>query len=445
MDSPEIRFAQRDDVNIAFFATGRPAPDIVFVPNWTSNIELFWEQGPFGRIIKPLASIGRVIAFDQPGTGISDPVALDELPTMEQWMDDVRIVMDAAGCERATLVAEGAAGPLAILFAATHPERTDGLVLLGSFARMMRDDGYPWGFPVDSLNKGIENWLAIWGTGRQLAISAPSVADDEQEVRVMGRAERHSASPGVARAYFRLIMELDVRHVLPAVRVPTLVIHRSGDRWIRIGHARYLADNIANAKLVEIPGEDHLFLYRDTATVIAEIQEFLTGVRAVPDDTERVLATFLFTDIVDSTLRATEMGDRLWRETLDAHDRVVRVLLERFRGREVKATGDGFLATFDGPARAVRCAVAIRDEARRIGLEIRAGLHTGECEVRGEDVGGVAVHVAARVLGLARDGEVLISQTVKDLTIGSGLDLADRGLQVLRGVPGEWRVFEVRT
>jgi class 3 adenylate cyclase len=281
----------------------------------------------------------------------------------------------------------------------------------------------------------------MWGTGRQLDLTAPSVAGDDTQVRIMARAERHSASPGVARAYFHLVQELDVRHVLPSVRVPTLVIHRTGDRWVRIDHARYLVEHIEGAKLVEIPGDDHFFLWRDTETVVSEIQGFLTGVKTMPDDTDRVLATLLFTDIVGSTGRATEMGDRRWKELLDAHDRMVRVLLERFRGREVKTTGDGFLATFDGPARAVRCARAIGDEAREMGLDVRAGLHTGECELRGEDVGGLAVHVAARILALAGDGEVLASQTVKDLTIGSGLEFTERGEHALRGIPGEWRLY----
>lgn len=445
METPEIRFVQRDNLHIAYFTAGNGPPDLVYVPNWTSNIEVFWERGPFGRFIKRLTQIGRVIAFDQPGNGISDPVPLESLPTMEDWVNDVRVVMDAAGSERATLVAEGAAGALAILFAATHPDRTNALVLIGSFARLFRDEDYAWAFPPEGMEEGIERWMKVWGTGRQLWQTAPSVADDPDEVFLMGRAERQSASPSVARAYFRIISQLDVRDVLPAVRVPTLVVHRTGDRWISVEHGRYLAEHIPGARLVEVPGDDHFFFYGDMRPLIDPLRDLVAQVREHEEGMRRVLATFLFTDIVDSTRRAVALGDRRWKETLDSHDAAVRTELERFGGREVKTTGDGFLATFEGPARAIRCALAIRDRAQRLGLDIRAGLHTGECELRdGGDVGGIAVHVGARILGEAGVSEVLASQTVKDLTIGSGIGFEDRGARPLRGVPGEWRIYAVR-
>ncbi|MHB8513506.1 MAG: adenylate/guanylate cyclase domain-containing protein [Actinomycetota bacterium] len=443
METPEIRWTKRDELAIAYFTVGQGPPDIVYCPNWTNNIEIFWEQGPFGLIMKPLAAMGRLIAFDQPGTGISDPVALNELPPIEQWMEDVRIVMDAAGSERAALVAIGAGGALACLFAASHPERVSSLVLLGAFARFMRAEDYPAGYPEHTREPGLKAWLDVWGTGRQVLTTAPSVAHDEREINIMGRAERHSASPGVARAYFSLINDLDVREVLPAIRVPTLVIHRTGDRWIRVEHARYLATHIPGAKLVEVPGDDHFFMFSDTDFVMSEIREFLTGSRAYQGDTDRVLATLLFTDIVDSTRRASQIGDARWRELLTAHNAAVRALLERFRGKEIKSTGDGFLATFDGPARAVRCAKAIVDETRRLGLEVRIGLHTGEVEMLGADVGGIAVHIGARVMAAAGSGEILVSSSVPPLVLGSGIEFDDRGSHEFKGVREPWHLFSV--
>jgi class 3 adenylate cyclase len=351
--------------------------------------------------------------------------------------------MDAAGSERAALVALGAGGALACLFAASHPERVSGLVLMGAFARFMRDDDYPAGYPEHARARGLQAWLDVWGTGRQLLITAPSVAHDEREIRVMGRAERHSASPGVARVYFNLINDLDVRDTLPAIRVPTLLIHRTGDRWIRIAHAHYLAEHIPGAKLVEIPGDDHFFMYSDTDMVMEEIREFLTGTRSHPGGSDRVLATLMFTDIVDSTRRANEMGDRRWSELLESHNATIRSLLERFRGHEINTTGDGFLATFDGPARGVRCAQAILDETRRLGLELRIGVHTGEVEVLGDDVGGIAVHIGARVMAAAGPGQILVSSSVPPLVLGSGIEFDTRGEHKFKGVEGHWHLYAV--
>ncbi|MEO7802894.1 MAG: adenylate/guanylate cyclase domain-containing protein [Actinomycetota bacterium] len=418
---------------------GTGPPDIVYVPNWTSNVEIFWEGKPFGRLIRRLSTLGRVIIFDQPGNGLSDPVPLGDLPTMEQWMDDVRVVMDAASCEQACMVAPDSAASLALLFAATHPERTKAIVLINGFARYLRETDYPWGFP----RPAIDSWLEIWGTGRQLSITAPSVVDDEREVRAMARAERHSASPAVARAFFRLISEIDVRHVLAAVHVPTLVLHTAGNRWIRAGHGRYLSEKIEGARYVEIPGEDHHIFYGEMEPYIHEIQEFLEGAGAAPDEPDRVLATLMFTDIVDSTRAAIELGDGRFKDMLDEHDQFVRLQLDRFRGQEVNTTGDGFLASFDGPARAIKCAGAIRQGARSLGIELRVALHTGECEIRKDGIGGIAVHIAARVLGESAPGEILVSSTVKDLVAGSGFVFEDRGIRTLKGVPDQWRLFAV--
>lgn len=443
VEIPEVRYARSGDLHIAYMVAGQGPPDIVYIPNWTGNVEIIWEGKPFGRLIRRLSTLGRVIMFDQPGNGLSDPVPLGDLPTMEQWMDDVRIVMDAASCDHASMVASDSAVPLALLFAATHPERTKAIVLINGFARMMADADYPWGFPQSRREESIDRWLQMWGTGRQLSMTAPSAAGDEREIRAMGRLERHSASPGVARAFFQMISDLDVRHVLPAVHVPTLVLHTEGNRWIRVGHGRYLGKNIDGAKYVEIPGEDHFIFYGDMEPFIFEIQKFLEGAGAAPEEPDRMLATLMFTDIVDSTSTASDLGDGRWRDMLDEHDTFVRLQLDRFRGQEVKTTGDGFLASFDGPARAIRCANAIRQGARSLGMELRVGLHTGECEVRDDDIGGIAVHIAARVLGESAPGEVLVSSTVKDLVAGSGFVFEDRGIRILKGVPDQWRLFAV--
>jgi class 3 adenylate cyclase len=443
VEIPETRYAKSRDLNIAWSVGGAGPHDILHCSNWTSHVEAFWDWAPFARTIRRLATLGRVISFDLPGNGLSDPVSLDQLPTIEQWMECVRVVMDAAGSERAVLFASGAAGGLAIPFAATHPDRVSGLVLQDSFARLRRADDYPFGLPEAGIETGMRWFLDRWGTGRQLELTAPSLANDAYELNLMGRAERYSASPGVADAFFRMITDIDVRNVLPAVHVPTLVVHRAGDRWIRPQHGRYLADQVAGARYAEVPGDSSHACYGDTEAVINEIRSFLE-VLPEQSDVDRVLATILFTDIVDSTKRAAEMGDRKWREMLDRHDAVVRDHIERFRGRQIKTTGDGVLATFDGAARAVRCSVSIREAMRSLGIQIRSGVHSGEIELRGEDVGGIAVHAAARVAALAGSGEILASQTVKDLTVGSGLTFEERGSHALKGVPGEWPLYAVR-
>ena len=442
METPEVRYAKSGDLSIAYMTAGTGPPDIVYVPNWTSNVEIFWEGNPFGRLLRRLSTMGRVIFFDQPGTGLSDPVPPDSLPTMEQWMDDVRIVMDAVGSRSAVFVAGDAAGPLAMLFAASHPERVDSLILTNSYARVLRDADYSWGFPLERRADAIDWWMERWGTGRQLELTSPNAAKDPLEVRAMGRAERHSASPAMARAIFNLISDLDVRHVLSAVRVPTLVVHTEKSRWIRVEHGRYLAEHIPGAEFVGLDGNDTGIFYGDLDPYFAEVERFLAHAGTSSREPERALFTIMFTDIVDSSARAGQLGDARWKELLDAHDAMVRLQLDRFRGREIKTTGDGFLATFDGPARAVQCARALRDAAHALGISVRAGLHTGECELRGEDIGGIAVHIAARVASAAGGGEVLVSSTVRDLVAGSRLVFQDRGLHELKGV-GEWRLFSM--
>jgi class 3 adenylate cyclase len=389
--------------------------------------------------------LGRLVQFDQPGTGASDPVPLTALPTMEQWMDDVRVVMDAEGVTRATLIAEDSGGPVALLFSATHPERVHRLVLVNSYARMERAPDYPWGFPSAVRDRAVENWSRIWGTGEQLQITAPRFADDAETRRNFGMIERLSAPPSVAHALFDMISQIDVREVLPAVRVPTLVLHRTADPWIQVGHGRYLAEHIPDARFVALSGDTHYaYFLGDTEEAMRHIAEFVTGGAHGMDDAERILTTLLFTDIVESTKRAVEIGDKAWQVLLAKHDALVRDLVGRYRGRVIKSTGDGCLAVFDGPARAVRSAAAIRDATRALGLAIRTGLHTGEVELRGEDVAGVAVHVAARVMAAAGAGDVLVSQTVKDLTIGSGIAYEERGEHTLKGVPGVWRLYAAR-
>ena len=444
MEIPATRYANVGGLSIAYSVGGRGGQDILVCSNWTSHVEASWDWAPSARLMHRLATLGRVITFDLPGNGLSDPVSLNDLPGMEQWMDCVRVVMDAADSERAVLFCEGAGGGLAIPFAATHPDRVVALILCNTFARLHRADDYPFGIPEERRESGIEWWLERWGTGRQLELTAPSVADDPHEVELMARFERHSASPGVARAFFRMISEIDVRDVLQAVHVPTLVLHREGDRWIRVQHGRYLAEHIEGARYGELRGDNHFAFYGDLEAVVDEMRSFLATLPE-PHDVDRMLAAILVTDIAGSTQRAAELGDSRWRALLDEHDAITRKQLAFFRGREIRSTGDGFLAVFDGAARAVRCAGAIRDALRPLDLPIRAGVHSGEIESRGGGVDGIAVHIATRVAETAAAGEVIVSQTVKDLTVGGGLAFDDRGVHALKGVPGEWRMFAVET
>lgn len=443
---PHVKFTRNvAGLSIAYTSLGHGPPDLVWVPNFTSHVDAWWLFKPATPFVASMARLGRLLQFDQPGTGASDPVPLASLPTMEQWMDDVRVVMDAEGVARATLIAEDTGGPVALLFSATHPERVERLVLVNSYARMERAPDYPWGFPSAIRVQAVERWSRMWGTGEQLQITAPRFAGDPETRRNLALIERLSAAPSMARVLFDMISQIDVRDVLPAVRVPTLVMHRTADPWIRVEHGRYLAEHIPDARFIALSGDTHYgYWFGDTEEVVGHIAEFVTGVAHDTHDTERILTTLLFTDIVDSTRRAVELGDRAWQALLAKHDALIQDLVGRYRGRVIKSTGDGCLAVFDGPARAVRSAAAIRDATGALGLAIRAGLHTGEVELRGEDVAGVAVHVAARVVAAAGAGDVLVSQTVKDLTIGSGIAYEERGEHTLKGVPGVWRLYHAR-
>jgi class 3 adenylate cyclase len=439
---PETRYARSKDGHVAYQVVGDGPLDLVFIPAWASNVEVMWEEPLLARFLHRLSTFSRVLCFDKRGSGVSDPVPLAALPTLEEWMDDVRAVMDAAGSARAALLGSGEGGQMAMLFAATYPERVTALILVATSARFLRDLDYPWGLPADRVPQLLQGLEEAWGIGGSLEILAPSVAHDERLRRWFARYERLGMGPRAFATMWGAYLERDLRRVLPSIRVPTLVLHRAEDRYFRVGHGRYLAEHIPGAKYVELPGEDNLIVVGDTETMLGEIEEFLTGVRPLPES-DRVLATVLFTDIVASTERSAQVGDRRWKDLLDHHDTLVRRELERHRGRFVKDTGDGILATFDGPARAIRCAQAIAASVKALGIEVRAGLHTGEVELRREDVTGIGVNIAARVMDAAGPGEVVVSSTVKDLVAGSGLRFADRGSHLLRGVPGEWRLFAV--
>jgi class 3 adenylate cyclase len=437
---PTTRYARSGDVHVAYQTVGDGPLDVVLVDQWWSNVDAQWDVPPLAQMLDRVAAFSRLILLDKRGTGLSDPVPLGGLPTLEEWMDDIRAVLVAVGSTRTALLSGVGACYLTILFAATYPERTSSLVLLDGYARLLGDDDYlPW-LPREFPPEEGEAIRAGWGAGVILRRLAPREADDPALLEAFARYERQSASPGTASAMLKMLYEGDVRRVLPAIRVPTLVIGHATPARIPLEHTRYLAEHIPGAKYVELPGDENLPWAGDSARLLAEVQEFLTGVRP-REELDRVLATVLFTDIVESTRRAAEVGDHRWRSLLAAHDRAARVELERHRGREIQTTGDGFFALFDGPARAIRCAASIRDAVRPLGLEIRSGLHTGEIELTGADVRGIAVHIGARIAALAGPGEILVSTTVKDLVVGSGISFEDRGLHELRGVPEEWRIY----
>ena len=430
------------EVNIAYQVVGEGPLDLVFVSGWVSNLDLMWEDPSYARFLRRLASFSRLILFDKRGTGLSDRVPETDLPTLEARMDDVRAVLDAAGAERAALLGHSEGGPMCLLFAATYPERTNALVLIGTYARRLIGEGYPFGATPEAYDAFLAEIADGWGGPVGLEVRAPSLADDERFRTWWSDYLRMSASPGAALALTRMNGQIDVRPALRTIEVPTLVVHRSGDRALPVEGARYIAERIRDVRLVELPGDDHLPFVGDQDAILDEIEEFLTGARRGAES-DRVLATVLFTDIVGSTERAVELGDRDWRDLLDSHHLLVRRELERWRGTELATAGDGFLATFDGPARAIRCACGVRDAVRGLGLEIRAGLHTGECEVRGDTIAGIAVHIGARVAALAAAGEVLVSSTVRDLVAGSGIEFDERGEHDLKGVPGRWQLYSV--
>jgi pimeloyl-ACP methyl ester carboxylesterase len=436
---PETRYASNDGVSIAYQTLGEGPIDLVLVPGWVSNLDAFWEEPAVEEFYRRLAAFSRLILFDKRGTGLSDRVGL---PSLEVRMDDVRAVLDAVGSERAALVGYSEGGPLCALFAATYPERTSALVMIGSYARMMQAPGYEFGRTPQQLQEFTDEIERDWGKPIGLQSRAPSRRDDERFRQWWARFLRASASPRDAISLLQMNSQIDIRHVLPSIRVPTLVLHSVHDRTLPVQGSRYIADQIPAAKLVELPGEDHLPYLTDSAAIVEEIEEFLTGVRRHAE-TERVLSTVLFTDIVGATEKADALGDRLWRQLLESHHQVVRRELARFRGREIDTAGDGFFAAFDGPARAVRCACAVSTSVRSLGIEVRAGAHTGECEVMGDKYGGIAVHNGARVAASAGPGEVLVSSTVKDLVAGSGLAFEDRGRRALKGLAGDWQLYSV--
>ena len=432
MTPPETRYAKSGDVHIAYQVVGEGPLDLIFVPGFVSNVEMLWEEPARAHLLSRLAAFSRLIVFDKRGTGLSDRHV--GVAHLEERMDDVRAVMDAAGSERAALFGVSEGGGMSMLFSATYPERTQALALYGSYAR------HPTLTP-EALPHHIELIGRVWGTGEYIMrYMMPTKASDENLRRRMARLERQCASPTAAVACIRMSGEVDVRGILPTIRVPTLVLHRTGDARVTIDAGRYIANHIPGAKFVELPGVDHSPEPDMADRIAGEVEEFLTGSRSSVEP-DRVLATVLFTDIVNSTKRAAELGDRQWRALLDRHDEAVRTQLGRFRGHEVKSLGDGFLATFDGPARAVRCAAAIADTVEPLGLTVRSGLHTGEIELTRDDIGGIAVHTAARVVAMAGPGETLVSSTVRDLVAGSGLRFEDRGRHALRGLPEEVHLY----
>jgi pimeloyl-ACP methyl ester carboxylesterase len=437
---PETRYAKSGHLNIAYQVVGEGELDLIYVPGWISNVELMWDEPAHAHVLDRFASFSRLIAFDKRGTGLSDPVPPDRLPTLEERMDDVRAVLDATHCERAAVFGFSEGGLMSVLFAATYPERTTALALYGVFAKRIWSPDYPWAPKPEGRAREIEELERNWGERMDLDKLAPS-EDDAFKDR-MATYFRRSASPGAAAALMRMNTQIDVRDVLPTIQAPTLVLHRRDDLDASVEEGRWIAGQIPGAKFVELPGDAHTLWAGDSDAIVDELEEFLTGARRGPEP-DRVLATVLFTDIVRSTEKATELGDRRWRELLERHHAIIRQQLTQYHGREVDTAGDGFLATFDGPARAIRCASAAQRVMPGIGLEIRAGVHTGECELHNDKVSGVAVHTGARVLAHADPGEVLVSQTVKDLVAGSGIEFQDRGPHQLKGIPGEWRLYSV--
>jgi class 3 adenylate cyclase len=442
---PETRYARSGDVSIAYQVTGDGPFDVVRVPPFVSHVELEWDVPMMLRFFAGLASFCRLIRLDKRGTGMSD--RFSDMPTLEVRMDDVRAVMDAVGSERAALMGHSEGAAMSILFAATYPERCWALVLDGGFPRVKWAPDYPFGSREEDARQ-TEGFLQSWGTTEHSLAAAEGIAPsaDAENRDALARLIRTGASPGAALALSRMNRDIDVRHVLPAIQVPTLVTHRSGDEPLVVRGSRFVAENIAGARHVEIPGGDHsMFTFQDA--LLPEIERFLTEAweeRAWEEaEPNRVLATVLFTDIVGSTAKTVDLGDAAWRELLDAHHTLIRRQLARYRGRELDTAGDGFFATFDGPARAIRCACAITEGVGELGLEVRAGLHAGECELMDNKVGGIAVNIGARVAAEAGPGEVLVSSTVKDLVAGSGIEFLERGPVELKGVPGEWRLFAV--
>jgi class 3 adenylate cyclase len=439
---PEVQFAKSEGAAVAYQVVGDGLLDVVFLPEWVNNLEMQWQEPRLARFPTRLSTFSRLVMLNGRGLGLSDPLPQADSPTVEQWLDDVTAVLDAVGSSQAAVLGTGIGGSLAMVFAATYPGRTSALVLVNSTARSSVAPDYPFGITPGWKERTQQEMARSWGRAPILELQAPEIAGDAGFRDWYGRFERYGASPGMALAVLRMVHDLDVRHVLPAIYCPVLVLHRRGDPIVRVEHGRYLAKHIAGAKYIELPGEGHAFWSGDSDRILDEIQEFLTGTPAV-SAIDRVLATVLFTDIVGSTELAVRLGDDRWTKLLDDHRALVRRELDRFRGREVDTAGDGFVATFDGPGRAIRCAAAIRAAVRSIGIQIRAGLHTGEIEMRGSEIAGIAVHIGARVEAEAAPGEILVSRTVVDLVAGAGIQFSARGSHALKGVPGRLDLFAV--
>lgn len=438
----DTRYAKSGEFHIAYQVHGAGDVDLIWAPSYFSHIEAQMEEPSFRRFVNRLGTFARVILFDKRGTGLSDRVA--ELPGLGERMDDFRAVLDAAGSEKAALLGTCEGGALTALFAATYPERTRALILANSFARATATADYPWADPLEAWQRWAETISEKWGTGEYLDIFAPSVANDPRVQEWWPRFQRMAVSPSGIRALLLMNSEVDVREVLASVKVPTLVLHSIGDRLCRLEESRYMAERIAEATFIELPGQDHYIWFEDADRIADELERFLTGTLNPPDP-DRALVTVLFVDIVDSTRKAAELGDRAWRDLLDSYYSVVRSEFERNRGRELGTAGDGVLGVFDGPARAIRAALAIADQVRRFGLAVRAGVHTGEAEIVAGNPRGITVHIGSRVASKAHRNEVLVSRTVRDLVVGSGFAFTDRGSHSLKGVPGRWHLYAVQT
>ena len=430
---PKTQYAKSGDVRIAYQVVGEGPFDLVFVPGFISNLDVAWEEPYRARVWTRLAAFARLIMFDKRGTGLSDRTV--GVPTLEERMDDVRAVMDAVGSQQAALFGISEGGAMSVLFAATYPERTRALVLYGTYGHFSS-----WVVPPDKIDAALDRMEKNWGTGDSIHLFAPSVASDETYKLSWARFERLGASPSAVVALMRMNSEIDIRPILPSIRVPTFIVHRQGDVRVNIEAGRFMARQIPNAKYLELPGSDHALWTGETERILDAVEEFLTGSRS-EIESDRVLATVLFTDIVNSTKRAETIGDRAWHDVLDRHNALVRREISRHRGHEVRTMGDGFLATFDGPARSIRCALAINEGVEALGLQVRAGLHTGEVEMADDDLSGIAVHIAARVATMAKPGQVLVSNTVRDLVAGSNIRFHDEGSHSLKGLTESVRLF----
>jgi pimeloyl-ACP methyl ester carboxylesterase len=440
---PSTRYARSGELNIAYQVVGSGPPDLVYIPGWVTNVEVMWEDPNLAGFMRKLSSFSRLVTFDKRGIGLSDPVPVGELPGLNERVDDLGAVMDDAGVESATVFAHSEGGTTAIAYAARHPERVDRLILFGSYAKRLWSEDYPWAPTLEERAAESEGYAESWADPAKIAeFYAPSRADEPAFIHWLGRWLRLSASPRAAAALNDASTAIDVRDLLEDIRTPTLLLYRLEDRDVKIEEGRYIASKIPDARLVELHGADHYFYAGDTQPILREIEEFVTGFRSgtKPD---HVLTTVLFTDIVESTDRASAMGDRRWRDLVDRHNEVIRGELARWRGDEVVTTGDGFLATFENPADAIRCALRLIEAVRALGIEIRCGIHTGVVEIMDHDVTGLAVNIGARIADLAGAGEVFVSRTVRDLVAGTGFDLEERGEHRLKGVPDLWKVFAV--